>query len=45
MGSSKVSVRYQVTIPEDVRNHLKLKPHQTIGFIVHDGKIQIVTEI
>ncbi len=40
----KVSIRYQVTLPEDVRNHLKLKPHQTIGFIEDDGKIQIVTD-
>ncbi len=44
MGSSKVSVRYQVTISEDVRNYLKLKPQQTIGFIEDNGKIQIVTE-
>ena len=44
MGSSKVSVRYQVTISEDVRNYLKLKPHQIIGFVEDNGKIKIVTE-
>lgn len=44
LGSSKVSVRYQVTIPEEVREQLKIQAGQTIGFVKEDGKICIVTE-
>ena len=44
LGSSKVSVRYQVTIPEEVRELLKIKSGQTIGFVEEDGKICVVTE-
>lgn len=44
LGASKVTVRYQVTIPEDVRKHLKLEVGQTLVFTEDHGKIIIMTE-
>ncbi len=44
LGSSKVTVRYQVTIPEEVREQLKIQAGQTIGFVEENGKICLVTE-
>ncbi len=44
MGSSKISVRYQITIPEDVRKHMKLKTGQTLGFILENNKVLIVSD-
>ena len=45
LGASKVTVRYQVTIPEEVRNRLKIKEGQTLVFAEEDGKIYITTEL
>jgi len=45
LGASKVTVRYQVTIPEEVRKRLKIKEGQTLVFAEEDGKIHITTEL
>ena len=37
LGSSKVTVRYQVTVPEEVRKKLKVKEGDSLVF-VEDGK-------
>ncbi|MCH7560477.1 MAG: AbrB/MazE/SpoVT family DNA-binding domain-containing protein [Thaumarchaeota archaeon] len=45
LGASKVTVRYQVTIPEDVRKRLKIEEGQTLVFAEEDDKIYITTEL
>ena len=45
LGASKVTVRYQVTIPEDVRKRLKIEEGQILVFAEEDGKIYITTEL
>jgi AbrB family looped-hinge helix DNA binding protein len=45
VGASKVTVRYQVTIPEDVRKFMKVKVGQTLVFTEEDGKIVIKSEM
>lgn len=45
LGASKISVRYQVTIPTDVRKIMKLREGQTIVFVDDNDKIVIRTEV
>ena len=42
--SSKVTVRFQVTVPEEVRNKLKVKDGDTLVFIEDGKRIYISTE-
>ncbi len=44
LGSSKVTVRYQVTVPEEVRNKLKVKDGDTLVFVEDGKRIYISTE-
>lgn len=44
LGSSKVTVRYQVTVPEEVRKKLKVKDGDTLVFIEDGKRIYISTE-
>ena len=44
LGSSKVTVRYQVTIPEEVRNKMGVKDGDTLVFVEDGDKIYISTE-
>ena len=43
LGASKITVRYQVTVPEDVRKIMKIKVGQTLVFAEEDGKIIFFT--
>lgn len=43
LGSSKVTVRFQVTVPE-VRNKLKVKDGDTLVFVEDGKRIYISTE-
>lgn len=45
LGASKVTVRYQVTIPEEVRKLMKIKEGQTLVFAEDNGKIVLKTEL
>jgi len=45
LGASKVTVRYQVTIPEEVRKRMKIKEGQTLVFAEEDGKIYLTAEL
>lgn len=45
LGASKITVRYQVTVPEDARKLMKIKVGQTLVFAEEDGKIILKTEI
>jgi len=44
IGSSKVTVRYQVTVPEEVRKRLKLEEGDTLVFVEENKKIYVSTE-
>lgn len=44
LGSSKVTVRFQVTVPEEVRNKLNVKDGDTLVFVEDGKKIYISTE-
>ena len=43
LGASKVTVRYQVTIPEG--ELLKIKEGQTLVFAEENGKIYLMAEL
>jgi AbrB family looped-hinge helix DNA binding protein len=45
LGASKVTVRYQVTVPEEVRKIMKIKVGQTLVFAEEDGRIILKTEL
>jgi antitoxin PrlF len=45
LGASKVTVRYQVTIPDQVRKVMKIKEGQTIVFVEENGKVVLRSEI
>jgi len=44
LGSSKVTVRYQVTVPEEVRKKMKVKEGDTLVFVEDGKRIYISTE-
>jgi len=44
LGSSKVTVRFQVTVPEEVRRKMKVKEGDTLVFVEENKKIYISTE-
>lgn len=44
LGSSKVTVRFQVTVPEEVRNKMSLKEGDTLVFVEDGKRIYISTE-
>jgi AbrB family looped-hinge helix DNA binding protein len=45
LGSSTVTTRFQVTIPEKARKMLKIEEGDTIVFFEEDGKVNITTEV
>jgi AbrB family looped-hinge helix DNA binding protein len=42
-GASKVTVRFQVTIPREVREKLKVSVGDTLAFIEDNGRFYITT--
>ena len=42
MQTSTLTSKGQVTIPVALRNHLGLQPGDQVGFVVEDGKVQLV---
>jgi len=44
LGSSKVTVRFQVTVPEEVRKKLKVKEGDTLVFVEENKKVYVSTE-
>ncbi|EPA06173.1 AbrB/MazE/SpoVT family DNA-binding domain-containing protein [Candidatus Nitrosarchaeum limnium] len=44
LGSSKVTVRFQVTVPEEVRKKMKVKDGDTLVFVEDGKRIYISTE-
>ena len=45
IGSSKVTKRYQVTIPDEARKILKTSVGDTLAFVEENGKVFITTKI
>ena len=45
LGASKVTVRYQVTVPEEVRRRLNVNEGDTLVFAEQGGKVFITTEV
>jgi len=44
LGSAKVTVRYQVTVPEEVRKKLKIKEGDSLVFVEDNKRVYISTE-
>ncbi len=44
LGSSKVTVRFQVTVPEEVRKKLKVKEGDNLVFVEENKKVYVSTE-
>ena len=42
MAKAKISPKYQVVIPKEIREELELKPGQTVQVIAHRGRIEMV---
>lgn len=45
LGASKITVRFQVTIPEEVRKVMKIKEGQTLVFAKENGKIILLNQL
>lgn len=45
LGASKVTAKYQVTIPEGVREFLNVKIGDQMAFIEEKNKIYIMTKV
>jgi AbrB family looped-hinge helix DNA binding protein len=45
LGASKVTIRYQVTLPPEVRKLLEVKEGDTLVFAEEKGKVFITTEV
>ena len=45
IGASKVSSKFQVTVPQRVRETLRIEAADVIVFAEEDGKVYITTEI
>jgi AbrB family looped-hinge helix DNA binding protein len=44
MGTVTLSSKYQVVIPEDVREKLELKPGQKIVVVAKDGMVHLIPQ-
>lgn len=40
-GSSKVTVKGQITIPQEIREEFTIKPGDTVYFIIEDEKLML----
>ena len=45
LGASKITVRFQVTIPKEAREKLQLSIGETLAFIEEDDRIYITTKV
>ena len=45
VGSSKITKRYQVTIPDEARKILKICIGDTLAFVEENGRVFVTTKI
>ncbi len=45
LGSSKVTSKFQVTIPQDAREFLEIKKGDRLAFVRDGNKVYIITKI
>ena len=45
LGASKVTVRYQVTVPAQVRELLRIKEGDTLVFAEEGSRVFVTTEV
>lgn len=45
LGSSKVTARYQITIPDEARKILKIKDGHVVAFVEENGKVVLKTDL
>ena len=43
VGSSKITKRYQVTVPDDARKILKISIGDTLAFVEENGRVFVTT--
>jgi AbrB family looped-hinge helix DNA binding protein len=42
MNTAIISTKYQVVIPKEIRNSMKIKPGQKVKFIHYDNRLEII---
>lgn len=42
MSTVKLSPKFQIVIPKEVRENIGLKPGQKVQVILHDGRIELI---
>jgi AbrB family looped-hinge helix DNA binding protein len=42
MNTATISTKYQVVIPKEIRNTLKILPGQRVKFICYDNRLEII---
>ena len=42
MSAVTISPKFQVVIPKDIRNHLRLKPGQKVEMLEYDNRIELI---
>ncbi|MEM2971811.1 MAG: AbrB/MazE/SpoVT family DNA-binding domain-containing protein [Candidatus Bathyarchaeia archaeon] len=45
LGASKISSKFQITVPEAVREKLKVKVGDIVIFVEENGKVIITTQV
>ncbi len=45
LGSSKLTARYQITLPEEARKILKVREGQMIAVVEENGKVVLKAEL
>ena len=42
MNTATISTKYQVVIPREIRNNLKIHPGQKVKFIEYNNRLEII---
>lgn len=45
LGTSKISSKFQITVPKEVRERFKLKAEEILVFSVEDGKLVLLKNV
>jgi len=45
LGNSKVGIRFQITIPKEVRNTFNFKEGDIVLFVAEDGKLTLTKSV